>query len=138
VDAKDGDRPGLKSGKQAPDIEVSLTCSPQKAFLGLKLLHFSGNVWQKLLKKYEKNLAKLWINDHNITCQHVWKPPEVTRRSTGRRATARWRQQSFCSQKGPRWTPRTNMARGLKAGSRARIPPPTWGTSERFFSGIEI
>ena len=66
------------------------------------------------------------------------KPPEVTRRSTMRRAGATWRLQSFCFQTGLLWTPRTTKARGLKAGSRARIPSPAWGTSERFFAGIEI
>ena len=61
------------------------------------------------------------------------KPPEASRRCTWRRTTATSRLQSFCSPKGPRSTPRTTMAWGLKAGSRARSPVSlTWGTSEGF------
>ena len=62
------------------------------------------------------------------------KPPEVRRRCTWRRTTATSRLRSFCSPKGPRSTPRTTMAWGLKAGSRARSPVSlTWGTSVRRF-----
>ena len=39
------------AGKQAPDIEVSPTWAPQKAFPGYKFLHFSGNVWQNLKRQ---------------------------------------------------------------------------------------
>ena len=61
------------------------------------------------------------------------KAPEAERRCTGRRSTATSRLQSFCSQKAPRWKPRTTMARGLKGGSRARNPVSlTWGTSKSF------
>ena len=46
------------------------------------------------------------------------KAPEAGHRSTWRRAGARSRLPSFCSPEAPRWTPRTNMARGLNPGSR--------------------
>ena len=65
------------------------------------------------------------------------KPPEVTRHSTRRRAGAASRLQSFCSQKGLRWTPRTSTAWASirEAGARHRVSD--LGPSEGF-SGIEI
>ena len=66
------------------------------------------------------------------------KAPEAKFRCMGRRSTATSRLQSFCSQKAPRWTPRTTMARGLKGGRRARNPVSlAWSISEKFF-GLEI
>ena len=62
------------------------------------------------------------------------KPPEATRRCTWRRATATSRLRSFCSPKGPQWTPRTTMARGLQwweAGRRNRVSD--LGHLRRFF-----
>ena len=47
------------------------------------------------------------------------KPPEVRRRCTIRRPSARSRLRSFCSWKAPRWPPRTTTARGLKSGKQA-------------------
>ena len=44
--------------------------------------------------------------------------PEAKRRCTWRRSPARSRLQSSCSQKEPRWTPRTTVARGLRAMAR--------------------
>ena len=61
--------------------------------------------------------------------------PEAKRRSTLRPSWARSPLRSFCSQKGPRWTPRTIGARGLKG--RARNPISKLGRFGRF-SGLEI
>ena len=46
---------------------------------------------------------------------------EARRRCTTRRSSATSRLQSFCSQKGPWWTPRRTMARGLRGRAKSRL-----------------
>ena len=66
------------------------------------------------------------------------KPPEAKRRCTGRRTSAASRLRSFCSPKGPRWTPRTTKARGLKAGSRGQKSSLRLGAPQKVFPGLKF
>ena len=66
------------------------------------------------------------------------KPPEATRRCTMRRAAAKSRLRSFWSRKAPQWTPRTTMARGLKAGSRAQKSSLRFGAPQKVFSCLKF
>ena len=61
--------PGPQSGEAGARHRVSSTRAPQKAFPGLKLLHFSANVWQSCEFSAQKNAKHVGNNDHNVICQ---------------------------------------------------------------------
>jgi len=66
------------------------------------------------------------------------KAPEAKRRCTLRRATATSRLRSFCSQKAPRWTPRTNMAGASIREAGARNRGLELGALQNIFSCLKF